>query len=205
MRGLEEAKDCICKAKKIAICGHVNPDGDSIGSLLSLGLGIEKLGKCVYMLSQDALPQKYMFLPGASRLIKKINNPFDLAITVDCSNKEMVGKTFQILKKARNILEIDHHEFRRPFGQIRLIDHRAAAVGEMVYLFLKELKVRVTKEIAENILTSIIVETNLFRLPGVRPLTFQTCAELIKTGVNFSKLAERIYWSKTKESAILSG
>ena len=53
MNGLTEAKNSILAAKTIAISGHVNPDGDSIGSLLSLGLGLESLGKRVYMISRE--------------------------------------------------------------------------------------------------------------------------------------------------------
>ena len=73
MNGLKKAKECIAKAKEIVVASHVNPDGDSIGSLLSLGLGLEKLGKRVYMISHDAIPQKYRRLPGANRILRKIN------------------------------------------------------------------------------------------------------------------------------------
>lgn len=109
----------------------------------------------------------------------------DLAIAVDRSNKEVLGKAYNIFKGSKDILEIDHHEFKRPFDNLFLIDYKAAAVGELVYLLLEELKVNIDKDIAENFLTSIIVETNSFRLPNVRPLTFKICAELIKKWWHF--------------------
>ena len=62
-----------------------------------------------------------------------------------------------------------------------------------------------TKEIAENLLTSIIVETNSFRLPATSYFTFKLCSDLAKTGVDFADLTKGVYWAKTKESAILSG
>jgi len=61
--GLKKAIDSIRSARVIAISGHINPDGDSIGSLLSLGLGIERLGKRVYMISCDDVPKRYRSLP----------------------------------------------------------------------------------------------------------------------------------------------
>ncbi len=197
-------KQKIAEAKNIIIASHINPDGDSIGSVLSLGLGVEKLGKSVYMVSADGVPKRYRFLPGANRIIRNTNKSADLAIAVDCSNKEILGSAYNIFKNAKDILEIDHHEFKRPFGNLFLIDHKAAAVGELVYLFLEELKVDIDKDIAQNILTSIIVETNSFRLPKIRPLTFGICKELLKKGVDFYKLVDTVFWSRTKESALLS-
>lgn len=205
MLDFRTVKQKILKAKNIAIANHINPDGDSIGSLLSLGLGIEKLGKRVYMVSADGVPKRYRFLPGASRIIKNVTKPVDLAIAVDCSNKEILGRSYNIFKKTKDILEIDHHEFKRPFGNLFLVDYKAAAVGELVYQLLSELKVCIDKNIAENLLTSIIVETNSFKLPNVRPLTFEICTELIKKGVDFYKLVDKVFWSRTRESAILSG
>ncbi|MDD3905112.1 MAG: DHH family phosphoesterase [Candidatus Omnitrophica bacterium] len=206
MDGLIRAKNCIMAAKDIVISGHINPDGDSIGSLLSLGLGLEKLGKRVYMISYDGVPKRYRKLPGASRIRRRLKkSTVDLAISVDCSNKEVLGPAYDAFIGAREILEIDHHDFRRPFGDVTFVDCDAAAVGEMVYELLKKLRVPITQEIADNLMTSIIVETNSFRLPSVRSYTFEVCTELIRAGVNFYELVEAIFWSRTKESTILSG
>lgn len=205
MLDFKTVKQKIIKARDIAIANHINPDGDSIGSLLSLGLGLERLGKRVYMVSADGVPKRYRFLPGAKRIIKNVSKAVDLAIAVDCSNKEILGRAYSIFKKAKDILEIDHHEFKRPFGNLFLVDYKAAAVGELIYLLLGELKVHIDKDIAQNLLTSIIVETNSFKLPNVRPLTFEICTELIKKGVDFYKLVDKVFWSRTKESAMLSG
>ncbi|MEW5758891.1 MAG: bifunctional oligoribonuclease/PAP phosphatase NrnA [Candidatus Omnitrophota bacterium] len=199
----------ICKkildAKSIVIAGHINPDADSIGCLLALGIGLEKLGKNVYMLIQERIPTRFISLPGIHRLVRQVKIKPDLAIAVDCSNREILGRAFRIFKKSKDILEIDHHEFRRGFGNIKLIDKDAAAVGELIYTLLIKLDVEIDKNIAQNILTSIIVETNSFRLPGVRVETFEICAELLKRGVNFYKLVDTVFWSQTRQASILSG
>jgi len=205
MDGLVRAKNSILAAKTIAVSGHVNPDGDSIGSLLSLGLGLESLGKKVYMISQDGVPQRYRKLPGASRVVRSIDSPVDLAIAVDCSNKEILGKTYKTFKRSGKILEIDHHSFRRPFGDILYIDKQAASVGEMIYVLLQKLRAHITDSIAQNLMTSIVVETSSFRLPNVRAFTLKVCADLINMGTNFYKLVDMIFWSRRRQSAILAG
>lgn len=206
MSNLEQAIKSILSAKTIVISCHINPDGDTIGSLLSLGLGLESLGKKVYMISEDGVPKKYRDLPGAHQIKKTTDKKCDLAISVDCSAKDVLGKNFEkVFKRAKKILEIDHHDFRRPFGDISLIDNGAAAVGEIIFAILNKLNVTITGKIAENILTSIIVETDSFRLPKVRSFTFKVCEYLVNKGVNYPRLADRIFWSKSKETAILSG
>jgi len=205
MLDLNNARNSILQANDIAIAGHINPDGDSIGSLLSLGLSLEKLGKRVYMISPDGVPQRYKRLPGAAKVVRSISKPVDLAIAVDCGSKDILGSAYRSFESAKSILEIDHHEFRKPFGDVKLIDKKAAAVGELVYILLKSLRAGITRRVAQNLMTSIIVETNSFRLPSVRPFTFEVCSDLVKVGVNFYDLVEMVFWSRRKESAILSG
>jgi len=205
VQGLGKAAVAIKKANHIAISGHINPDGDSIGSMLALGLGLRRLGKRVYMVSHDGVPERYRRLPGAGRIIKNLQAPIDLAIAVDCGSKEMLGKTFFLFKGAADILEIDHHDFRRPFGNIAIVDRKAAAVGEIIFTLLKELGVGITKPIAQNLMTSIIVETGSFRLPNTRPFTFEVCTDLIRRGVDFYKLVDMIFWSKSRAAVVLSG
>jgi len=202
---LSKAIKALLRAKKIAIFCHVNPDGDCIGSLLALGLALRRMGKQVFMISPDGLPHKYRALPAATLVKRKLAVKTDLAVTVDCNNKIMLGRAFADVRKADLILEIDHHEFRKPFGNIALVDTKAGAVGEIIFLLLKELKLPISKDIAYNILVSIIVETGSFRFPAYRPLTFRICAELTEKGIDFARLSELIYWSKTREEVLLSG
>jgi len=204
MEGFKKIRQSILSSKNIAISGHINPDGDSIGSLLALGLALDSLGKNVYLLCPGNIPERYRFLPGADCIVSTTNKKIDLAIALDCSAIELLGKNISVFKKAKAILEIDHHEFRRSFGDIRLVDHEAAAVGELVYILLKKLHVAITRDIGENLLTSLIVETNLFKLANVRPFTFTACGELLKTGIAFSQLADKVYGPKTRVEMMLS-
>jgi phosphoesterase RecJ-like protein len=116
----------------------------------------------------------------------------------------MMGERTGLPEHTRSIIGIDHHQFRQPFA-FELVDTGAAAVGELVYILLWSMRARITRPIAEDILTSIIVETNSFRLPKVRPFTFAVCAELLKTGVDFRALVNMVYWRRSRASVLLLG
>jgi phosphoesterase RecJ-like protein len=205
VRNMEIICRLISKAESFLIAGHINPDGDSIGSLLSLGLGLMSIGKKVHLISHDSIPEKYRLLPGIPLLVKSCSQPIDLAIAVDCGCKEMLGPVYKSMQNARAIMEIDHHQSRTSFANYSLIDPLASAAGELVYELLHHLNIPISADIAQNILTSIIIETNIFRVPDIRSQTFSTCATLLRTGVDFYKLTEKTYWNISRQTAILSG
>lgn len=60
--GLTQA---LLAAGRVAIIGHVNPDGDTIGSCLALQQGLAQLGKRAAVFCQDKVPDVLMCLQGA--------------------------------------------------------------------------------------------------------------------------------------------
>ncbi|MBN1493208.1 MAG: bifunctional oligoribonuclease/PAP phosphatase NrnA [Candidatus Omnitrophica bacterium] len=194
----------ITRARSILVACHRNPDGDAIGSMLALGLGLKKIGKKVSMLCVDPLPYSYRKLPGASDVIRHSKSRYDCAIAVDCGKKDVLETAYKHFENAKTTIEIDHHDSREPFAAIKYVDTEAAAVGEIVYDLLRRLRIAIDKNIAENILTSIIVESNSFRLPSVRPETFRICADLVDKGVNFNRVTHTVYWARSRKMVLLS-
>jgi hypothetical protein len=58
----------IADAREILLVCHINPDGDTLGSMIALALGLEQQGKACTLLSADGVPPLYDFLPTASEL-----------------------------------------------------------------------------------------------------------------------------------------
>jgi len=207
MRGLTRAEKVIRASQRIVISCHINPDGDAIGSMLALGLGLRLKGKQVVMVSADPVPKVYRSLPGADLIRRSIQRKerFDLAIAVDCSYRHMLGSVDKVFGRTPLIMALDHHLEREAFGPLDVVDPQAAAMAEIIYVLFKKFKVGIDRPIAENLLTSIIVETNSYRLPSVRPLTFRISAALAATGLNYTRLTEHVYWAVRKEAALLMG
>jgi len=201
---MEQIKNCIKKASSILVCGHKNPDGDSLGALLALGLGLKSMGKDVTMLCSDEIPLRFKHLPGVSDVVSFTDKRADLAVAVDCGSREMLGTQFYAFERAEKILEIDHHLVRSSFAPLSLVDANASSAGELVYFLLKAIGVIINKDIAQNIFTSIMVESNSFRLIGLSAQTFEICSELLRTGLKYSSVCEPLYRSVSKETELLS-
>jgi phosphoesterase RecJ-like protein len=195
----------IKSAQKILISGHVNPDGDCIGSMLALGLGLKSIGKDICMYVEGSIPHVYSYLPGIKNVSHSVAFRPDLAISVDCNTKEMVGRAYRAFKKAACVVEIDHHEYRRSFGDIEWVSKYVSCVGEMIYELLSNLKISITQDIATCILTSLIIESGSFRFPSVTSHTFLLCSKLMKHGVDYTNVVNNLFMSRHKQSALLSG
>ncbi len=193
------------KADKVLIVSHVNPDGDTIGCLLALGLALISYGKKVILLSQDGIPSRFQFLPGSELILTETRETADLAIAVDCGSEKQLGTAAKAFFRAKMTLQIDHHDFGSAFGKLQVVEEAAAAVGEIVFELIKALKVEMTPAIATCLLTSIIVDTGSFRFSNIRPKTFDICSALIKKGVDLRYLIEESYWKKSRSTARLSG
>lgn len=187
----------IKSADHVVIVGHVNPDGDTLGCVLALGLGLLHLGKRVVMVSPDGMPPKFQFLPGSDLILDDYKGKADVAIAVDCGSLKLLGRYARSFQSIRSTIQIDHHDFGEGFCQIMVVDPDAAAVGEIAYDLLKMLRIKITPAIATCLLTSIIVDTGSFRFSNVRGRTFRVCADLMERGVDLKYLIEEAYWKKS--------
>lgn len=188
----------IKQSNSFVITGHINPDGDSVGSCLGLALGLKKIGKKdVTVLTKDPLPESLEFLPSAKTV--KHSPPkkeCDLLFILDCNTLDRTG--FESIS-AKNIIVLDHHVlpastarsgFHRSLAEC-IIDTGSAATGMIVYKLLKALKIDIEKNIAANLYAAIIVDTGGFRYSNSSPEALRIASHLVEAGAK--------PWSISKE------
>jgi phosphoesterase RecJ-like protein len=179
------------------MAAHINPDGDTLGSMLALGLALTALGKDVTLLSADGVPPIYSFLPGAVRIVARTERrDFDLAIGLDAGDLARVGVSADALQAAARLIDIDHHVTAGQFGDVRLLDSAASATAEIIYDLLVALDAPMTADIATNLLTGVITDTGSFRYRSVTPRTLLIAADLVQAGAVPDVIAERVFDNK---------
>ncbi len=197
IQSIQKATSALRSADKILIAAHVNPDGDTIGCLLALGLGLLQMGKKAQLLSQDGVPTRFQFLPGSELILSESSDVPEVSVAVDCGSLKQLGTVQKIFSRAKTTIQVDHHDFGAAFGKIQILENEASAVGEIVYEMLRALKVEITPAIATCLLTSIIIDTGSFRFSNIRAKTFDICGKLIACGVDLQHLIEESYWTKS--------
>lgn len=204
-KNIKEVVRAIGKAQTILIVSHVNPDGDAIGSQLGLGLALLHAGKKIILACEDPVPVHLQFLPGSELVTPNVSEEADLSIAVDCGSANRMGSIRRTFFKAKNTVQIDHHDFGEPFGKIQVLEEEASAVGEIIYEIVRALKLEITQPIASCLMTSIIIDTGSFRFSNLRSKTFDICGKLIRCGVDLRHLIEEAYWKKSRPMARLLG
>jgi phosphoesterase RecJ-like protein len=199
MSDFDNMLDLIRKSENILIASHENPDGDALGSTLSLGLGLSKIGKKVVYYNKDGVPEMLEFLPHSESVessLDSIAGPFDIVFAVDCTSTSRAGTEFEQYaesEKCKNVVVIDHHQTTGSDADFHLLDEHASSTGILIYKILKALEIELDKDIAENIYTTIISDTGSFSYSNTNSDTLRIAADLVDLGVEPSRISESLY------------
>src|SRR5215468_1003802 len=100
---LKAVADAIRAHDRFLVTTHENPDGDALGSLLGITLGLRDLGKdAVMFLSGDVpLPAEYRFMPLDDMLrgMPPADTADRVVLAADCANDSRLGAAPQTLLK----------------------------------------------------------------------------------------------------------
>jgi phosphoesterase RecJ-like protein len=176
-------------ARKLLITSHVRPDGDAIGSLIGLGLGLQNAGKTVQMVLVDGVPSNYRFLEGSQQVRKEPDGDFDTFVSVDCADFKRTGKPFESFGQPD--INIDHHITNERFGKLNLIEGEEVATAAILTKYLPAWGYEITQPIAAALLIAIITDTLGFRTSNMTPAALRQAATLMETGVNMPDLYMR--------------
>jgi phosphoesterase RecJ-like protein len=183
------------KANRVLVVAHVDPDGDAIGSLTAAGQALQQLGKRVTLACDDAVPQRFHYLPLATDVRRAPNTdlPYDLVIAVDCADESRMGWAYAALPEPKPTLaNIDHHVTNTRFGAFNVIEPDASSTAEILCRFLVgEMGATLTRGIADSLLTGIVTDTMGFRTTNVSAATLRAAAELVDCGADIADISLR--------------
>ncbi|RQD75387.1 MAG: bifunctional oligoribonuclease/PAP phosphatase NrnA [Candidatus Syntrophonatronum acetioxidans] len=204
-QSLETIAQVLYEKDNFIIVSHLNPDGDSVGSVLALGQALQVLGKKVILSTIDSVPFKYAFLP-ESNIIKKWQeiqiSKENYIITLDCSDlKRIYPLEGNLLKE--QLINIDHHVSNQYFGSYNYVDPDASSVGEIIFELLEIMNINITLNIALCLYTAIITDTGSFCYSNTTSKTHRTAAQLLEIGVDPAEISHHIYENYPKSSVFL--
>lgn len=191
------------ESKGIAVIAHVNPDGDSLGSILGLGLTLKKLSNKVDILLNDEFPGRFKYLPGVHHIKKhsEATMEYDLVFVLDCGDAYRLGESISLIKEAKTVVNIDHHVSNDGFGHINKVDVKASSTSELVYRLIKEeLGLDIDAEVATCLYTGIVSDTGSFKYDNTSPFTLRAAADLMELGVNTGEVSLNLYHSNSLSS-----
>ncbi len=193
--------DIIKSSKKILLLSHVNPDGDTLGSMCAMYSMIYNRFKIKADMSVVSnIPFNYTFLPNINLAQRYYDQSlvYDLVITLDVAAIDRVRDAKIFFDKAKCTVNIDHHKTNPGFGDYQLIDPDASSCGEVLYDYFKENNWEITSDAAKCLYTAIMTDTGNFRFENTNAKVFRAVADLVEKGANPTVLYKKCYETKTK-------
>lgn len=192
-------KESINKGLYIGVVSHKNPDGDSLGSTIAMGLSLEKLSKNIVFVKPDIIPQDYYFLPGLDKMqsLEEINVDLDILIILDSSDPDRLGLNKSLIESSKKTINIDHHVSNTSFGDLNLIVGESSSTGEIVFNLLSQGEFPIDSDIASCIYVAISTDTGRFSYENVNENTHLIIAALYKYGINAYEINKNLYQKRS--------
>ncbi|CEO32321.1 DHH family phosphoesterase [Paraclostridium sordellii] len=196
----------IREGNNFIVTSHYSPDGDNIGSTLSMYYTLKKLGKKVYYVLDDSIPLNLTFLVKDVTILKseEMNenlNDYTL-ISLDCGDFNRICVSESIKKSVKQLICIDHHASNNNYGDLNYINPNESSTCELVYNLLKEF----SKEMGEQILdedistylyTGLLTDTGNFSYSNTNPSSYLMAYDLVNLGAKKDLIIQKIFQSNT--------
>ncbi len=196
-------------AEEVALTSHVNPDGDSIGSLLGLAICLAAQGKRVRAAipGKGVLPPQYDFMPGQELLVPAASVPdrCPVFVALDCGNLERLGNLKDKALTAARFINIDHHVDNKLFAEVNLVRPETSSTSEIVYGLLRQAEIPVPAEAAMCFYVGLMTDSGRFQHDNTNPATFQAASELVTLGADPHRAAHEVYSNQSLAYMRLTG
>lgn len=204
---IEGLRVLLSSPKKIAITMHHKPDADALGSSLALYRYLTFTGHSVQVISPSDYPSFLNWLPGQDKVwafdpdrpdprILDYFNSSDVIFCLDFNSLSRIQVFEQCVRQSSaQIVMIDHHLQPDAFAQFSISETKAAATAELIYHFICAMGDHqfIDVPLAECIYAGLVTDTGSFRHPSTSRTVHLIVADLLRIGVNPSKVHKLIY------------
>ncbi|MBR4982776.1 MAG: bifunctional oligoribonuclease/PAP phosphatase NrnA [Lachnospiraceae bacterium] len=184
-------------AKDVALSGHIRPDGDCVGSVMSIYQYIRKnMPNVEVKVFLETPSSVFDCISGVEEIDSHMETlqEYDVFIALDCTN-DRLGKAEAIYQRAKKKINIDHHVSNSGCGDINIVVPDASSTCEVVYELLDSEKLDI--EIAKTLYIGMIHDTGVFKYSNTSPKTLNIAAKLISYGFDFPKIIDETFYEKT--------
>lgn len=200
----QTSADLVRATHRVVIGGHVRPDGDCLGSMVALGLGLRAHGVDVSIVMPEAIPARYRFLAPYFATATPTTPP-ELIIVVDTSDPHRIALPAALQACGAPLLVIDHHAAGAHVADYLWCNATYGAAALMIYDLLNALECKLTMPIAEALYTGILTDTGCFTYPNADERIFALALELVQMGLDTARIARDIYQSVSLAATRLLG
>ena len=177
------------------ITGHINPDGDALGSALAFKLILDSksIDSDVSFDIKGNVPSNLNHLP-IELIMDKPKENYENIYVFDCGNSERLGDLEDLALSAKRVIVVDHH-INPSFGDIQIIDSKAASTTQVLFREILSSNIDIDKNIANCLMTGLITDTGRFQYSNTDNEVFEIASKLMLSGAELTSISDNIYGS----------
>ncbi|WP_309382530.1 DHH family phosphoesterase [Cerasicoccus frondis] len=182
------------KGRRVAVLGHMRPDGDCIGSQVALTRVLRALGVDAVAVNRHEAPRDIAPIVQDTPLLvwDEFTNDNHLAINVDCADPIRVSqKLIDIFPQS--YANIDHHISNPGYAELNIIEPTSAATAEVLAGLFFDFDLPVDAVTAQALYVGIATDTGQFRFPSTTEQVFKICSQLMDYGASPNEAARHLF------------
>ncbi|MDX1689749.1 MAG: bifunctional oligoribonuclease/PAP phosphatase NrnA [Acidimicrobiia bacterium] len=195
---IRKAAEVIGSAESLAITGHVNPDGDALGSALALAHAARIAGTdaVVSFGGGSVIPDHYGFLD-LGPVVDRADFPHepDVMVVFDTGSPDRLADLAGPAAAAGTLVVVDHHVTNDGFGDVAVIDPTASASALLAYHLIRALGWTVDARVATALHTGLVTDTGRFQYSNTDADTLRVAADLLEAGARPDEIGQAVYES----------
>jgi phosphoesterase RecJ-like protein len=204
---LKQIQKLLESPAKITITTHHKPDADALGSSLALALYLRKKGHEAYVVTPSDYPSFLNWMPGESSVmaydpekpsdhLKALFLESDMLFCLDFNSLNRINDLGKWVEESPAVkFMIDHHLQPDDFARFKIWNTGAAATAELIFEFITILGDHrlIDLSIAECLYAGLVTDTGSFRHPSTNRTVHLIVADLLRTGVDPSRIHKLVY------------
>ena len=197
-------KNKIEGAQRIAVLGHIHPDGDCVGSVLALrNYVLDCWPEKEIRVFLEPSSERFAFLEGYSEILNAPDPAFraDLAVSLDTAGIDRLGDFREIFENAAETFLIDHHRTNTGFADTDVIRGTASSACEVLFGLLEE--ERISRRTAACLYTGIVTDTGVFKYEMTSRETMRIAGVLMEKGIPFGEIIDGAFYMKTRKQQLI--
>jgi phosphoesterase RecJ-like protein len=204
----------LSKAQSVIISGHIDPDGDSIGSCLGLFHLLHSVGIQAKILQQHSIPKNLSFLPHEDAFLSYESDDIhdiilnaDAWCILDLNAPQRLGPNIRPLFEGFNgiVCLFDHHVDPKLKANHAHVIIEASSTCEIIARMVLEAGIQINSQAAECLYTGIMTDTGGFRHSRTNADVMHLAANLIEAGANPVNIYDKVMNAQSLASMILLG
>jgi phosphoesterase RecJ-like protein len=197
--------------QKVVITTHHKPDADALGSSLALAMYLRKKGHSVQVITPSDYPSFLNWMPGESGVLAyEEDKPSDhlkalfleasLIFCLDFNSLSRIHSLGNWVKESPAVqVMIDHHLQPDDFANYKIWNTAAAATAELIFDFITLMGDHHLMDVpmAECLYAGLVTDTGSFRHPSTTRRVHLIVADLLRIGVDPSRIHKLVYDNNT--------